>query len=160
MTRVPIALILFCGMVLADHLPENLVARGKAENMLSGIDVYRSRVSDLLERLGKPVTYDKYPKTEEAAEIVWDKAGSKIHATINIDDIAYAVTVSGKPSAITTTGRGLGLGQTVADVKRIYGNRLMKRGNRVIVQWQDGTEMRALFANSRIISLTLIAAVE
>jgi hypothetical protein len=110
--------------------------------------------------LGHPVSYDKYPKTEEAAEIVWDKDGSKIHATINVDNIAYAVDVGGRPNATAKTGRGLQLGQTLKDLKRIYGLRFVRRGNEVILQWHDGTELRAMLVDSVIVSLTLVAAVE
>jgi|SRR5579872_3690281 len=158
--RILITVLLFSGMVFADHLPTNLVARGKAETTLCGIDVKHSHVSGLLEKLGEPATYDKYPKTEEAAEITWEKEGSKIHATINVDDIAYAVEVSGAANAIAATGKGLGLGQTIADLRRIYGNRFWKHGDEITVQWQDGTELRAKFLNGRIISLLLIAPVE
>ncbi|MGA7414303.1 MAG: hypothetical protein WBW33_27790 [Bryobacteraceae bacterium] len=103
---------------------------------------------------------EKYPKTEEAREIVWQIGGSLIHATINVNDIAYAVDVSGNPNPMTKTGRGLELGQTLNDLKRVYGSRFRKRGDDVIVQWQDGTEMRAKLLDNRIVSLVLIAKVE
>ena len=83
--------------VMGDHMPRNLVARGPAETMLAGIDIHHSHVKGLLEKLGKPASYKRYPETEEAAEVIWEKDGSRIHATINVDDVAYAVEVSGKP---------------------------------------------------------------
>jgi hypothetical protein len=92
--------------------------------------------------------------------MVWIMDGFKIHATINVADIAYAVDVDGKPGPMTTTGRGLGLGQTLSDLTRIYGPRFSRRGNQVTVQWRGGTEMRATLLNRRIVSLTLIAPVE
>jgi hypothetical protein len=158
--RLLIAMLLFPTMLLADHLPEDKIALGKPETVLCGIDVSRSHVRELVGKFGKPVTYDKYPKTKDAAEITWEKSGSRIHAYINVDDIAYAVDVSGDASATTTTGRGLGLGQKLADLQRIYGNRFVTHGNRVTLQWRDGSELRATIANDRIVSLTLVAPVE
>lgn len=158
--RVLIALAVFPGIVLADHLPETLLAQGRPETVLCGIDVIRSRTPELLEKFGKPISYDKYPKTEEAAEISWDKEGSKIHVTINADDIAYAVRVTGARSAIAKTGRGLELGQTMEDLKSVYGDKFVKRGNIITLQWRDGTEMRVALDKGRIVSLMLIAPVE
>lgn len=153
-------LFLLPPFIFADHLPDRLVARGPAESTLCGIDIHESKVSSLLERLGRPVSDEKYPKTEEAREIVWQIEGSRIHATINVNDVAYAVDVSGKPSPLTRTGSGLQLGQTLNDLKRVYGSRFRKRSDDVTVQWQDGTEMRAKLLDNRIVSLVLIAKVE
>lgn len=154
------SLLLFPLVIFADHLPDRLIARGPGESTLCGIDIYRSEASGLLGKFGKPISDEKYPKTEEAREIVWENEGFRLHATININDIAYAVDVSGKPGPIAKTGRGLGLGQTLNDLKRIYGPRFRKRGNDVTVQWHDGTEMRAKLRDNRIVSLVLIAHVE
>ena len=43
-----IAFMLLLGsMAAADHLPETLIAKGKGETQLTGIDVYRSHWKDL-----------------------------------------------------------------------------------------------------------------
>jgi hypothetical protein len=155
-----LALLLFPTVSSADHLPDRLVIQGQAETTLGGIDIHRSTASSLLKTFGKPASDEKYPKTEEAREIIWAMEGFRIHATINVNDIAYAVDISGKPGSLAKTGSGLGLGQTLSDLKRIYGTRFSKRGNDVTLQWRDGTEMRAKLLNARIVSLTLIAQVE
>ena len=62
-----------------------------------------------MDKFGKPQIYVKYPKTKDAAEITWTKNGSKIHAFINVDNVAYAVEVSGVATPCNT-GRGLRLG--------------------------------------------------
>lgn len=144
----------------ADHLPESRVARGPSETTLAGIDIHHSKVKELIERFGKPDSYKKYPETEEAAEIVWNKDGSTIHATINVDDIAYAVEVSGKPTPITKTGKGLALGASVEDLKKVYGLRYLRKGDQVDLEWKDGTEMRAKLRSQRIESILLLANVE
>jgi hypothetical protein len=155
--RVLMALFLFPAFLLADRLPDNLIIQGKAETVLCGIDVTNSHDSDLLKRFGKPVIYLKYPQTVvDAAEITWNVEGSKIHVYINGDYIAYAVEVSGKASAITKTGRGLALGQTVTDLERIYGKKYRRRGSRITLQWEDETELRIKIANGLIVSIELV----
>ena len=160
MNRAFLVVSVFCCGVLADHLPANLVARGKTETVLCGIDVYHSTLDALRARFAKPVTFEQYPKTEEAAEIVWDKDGSVIHATINANNVAYAVELSGKASPIARTGSGLALGQTLGEIKKIYGTRFLKRGQAVTVQWENGTELRAKIVRNKIVSLLLVANVE
>lgn len=158
--RSLVLVVLLSVFSFADHLPANLIARGKPETLLCGIDVNHTTLSDVKKRFSTPLSYKTYPETEEAAEIVWDQEGSRIHATINADNIAYAVDVSGKPSPIAKTGRGLALGQSSADIKRIYGPRFRQRGNNITLQWQDGTELRVCLTSGRISSLELIASVE
>lgn len=156
-----LALVLLLSSIsFADHLPANLVAPGKPETLLCDIDVNHTTLSDLKKRFGAPLSYKTHPETEEAAEIIWEQEGLRIHATINADNIAYAVEVSGKASPIAETGRGLGLGQSSADIKRIYGPRFRQRGNDITLQWNDGTELRVRLTDGRISSLDLIASVE
>jgi hypothetical protein len=161
MRRFLFLVLLLCPEFLAaDHLPASPMARGIPEKTLSGIDIHRSHLKTLIERFGQPTSYKKYPETEEAAEVTWDKDGTIIHATINADDIAYAVEVSGKPSALAKTGDGLMLGGALRDLERIYGTRFVKQGNQITIQWKDGTEMRAKFNGPRIVSILLLAEVE
>jgi hypothetical protein len=158
--RALVLVFLLPGFIFADHLPANLVALGKPETLLCDIDVNHTTLSDLMKRFSTPLSYKTHPETEEAAEVIWDQEGVRIHATINTDNIAYAVEVGGKPSPIAKTGRGLALGQSSADIKRIYGPRFRQRGNDVTLQWNDGTELRVRLTSGRISSLELIANVE
>ncbi|MGA7930260.1 MAG: hypothetical protein WCA20_30235 [Candidatus Sulfotelmatobacter sp.] len=104
-------IVLLSSFGFADHLPANLIARGKPETLLCDIDVNHTTLSDLKKRFAAtPLSYKTHPETEEAAEIMWDQEGSRIHVTINAGNIAYAVEVSGKPSQITKTGRGFFFG--------------------------------------------------
>ncbi len=153
-------LMLFPAVVFADHLPANKVAAGRAESTLAGINIHKSRAKELIEKFGKPDSYKKYPETEEQGEIVWKKDGAVIHATINVDEVAYAVVVSGKPNASTRTGAGLELGGSLADLEKVYGRRFGRRGDVVTVQWRDGTEMRVTLTGGRIATILLLAEVE
>jgi hypothetical protein len=158
--RVLILLALFPVVLCADHLPGRLIAQGEHETSLCAIEVNHSHVDELMQRFGTPAVYDKYPKVKDQAEISWDKDGARIHTYVNVDQVAYAVEVSGAPSDQDATGRGLRLGQTIADVIRIYGNRYRKRGTQVTLQWADGTELRISFEKNRIAKLMLVAPVE
>ncbi len=155
-------LLLLAGLALldADHLRESRIARGPAETTLAGIDIHHSEAKELIERVGKPISYKKYPETEEAAEIVWNKDGATIHATVNVDDIAYTVEVSGKPTALTKTGKGLALGATVEDLQKLYGLRFARKANEIDLEWKDGTEMRAKLHGQQVESILLLASVE
>lgn len=158
--RCLILLALFPMMVLADHLPDNLIAQGKRESQLCAIEVNRTRVDELMKSFGKPAVYKKYPKTKDQAEIAWDKHGTWIRTYINVEQIAYAVAVSGTPNEMAITGQGLRLGQTMDDAIRIYGKRYSRRQTEVLFQWKDGTELRISFEKDRINKLMLVAPVE
>jgi len=158
--RLLALVVLLSGFSFADDLPSNLIAPGKPETLLCDIDVHHTTLSDLRKRVATPLSLKTHPETEETAEIVWQQEGSRIHATINADNIAYAVEVSGKASPIAKTGRGLAIGQSSTEIKKIYGSRLLRRGNDITVQWNDGTELRVRLTSGRISSLQLIANVE
>ena len=153
-------LTLCSATALADHLPPAMVARGRAEHVLAGIDVYKTSVDSLMTRFGKPVSFKKYPQTEESGEVVWQLKGSTVHASMNADGTAYAVEVSGAPSEVADTGRGLKLGASLADAERMYGTRSLRRGDQVTYQWSDETELRLHLVGKRIQSMLLIANVE
>ena len=145
---------------LADHLPPSLVARGRPEHVLAGVDVYKTTVKSLIERYGKPVSFKKPPETEEAGEVTWNLQGSVLHVSMNADGTAYAAEVHGAPATLTRTGKGLRLGGSLQDVQRIYGSRYLRHGDEVTLQWSDETELRLHFAGQRIESMLLLAEVE
>ena len=145
---------------LADHLPPSLVARGRPEHVLAGIDVYKTSVSSLMTRFGRPESFQKYPQTEESGEVIWRLKGSTVHATMNADGIAYAVEVSGAPNEVASTGKGLRLGASLTEAERAYGTRFLHQGDQVTYQWSDETELRLKLEGNQVRSMLLIAAVE
>ena len=155
--RSLLLVILLSGLGFADHLPDNLMQRGKSETLLCDIDVYHTTLADLQKRFGSPLSYKTYPETESHVEIVWEHEGSRIHVRFNTDNIAWVVDVSGERNPMAKTGRGLALGQSLADVKRIYGTRFSQRGDDITLQWEDETELRIHLSSGRIGSLKLIA---
>lgn len=152
--------VFLSSLCLAGHLPNNLMQRGKSDALLCGVDVYHTTLADLRKRFGAPLSYKTYPETKAHAEVIWEQEGSRIHVTAHTDNIAYGVDVSGKPSPMAKTGRGLALGQSLADVKRIYGTRFLQRGDDITLQWEDETELRVHLTSGRITSLELVAGEE
>ncbi len=68
--------------------------------------------------------------------------------------------VSGKPTPLAKTGKGLALGATVEDLKKIYGLRFARKANEIDLEWKDGTELRATLHGQQIESILLLADVE
>ena len=155
--RSLLLVVLLSGLGFADHLPDNLIQRGKSDTLLCDIDVYHTTLADVKTRFGAPLSFKNYPETIAAAEIIWEQEGSRVHVWINADNAVEAVNVSGKPSPIAKTGRGLALGQSLADVRRIYGTRFRQRGDDILLQWEDETELRIHLTAGRITSLELVA---
>ncbi len=159
-SRLAWVIVLWSGVMAADHFPANLIARGPAEHTLGPVDVYHTKMSHLRETLGQPASLKKYPEVEDSAEVVWNKGGLTLHANINVEDVAFAVDVRGEPNALARTGRGLSLGGSLADATRIYGTRYIKRGDVVTFQWRDETELRLRLKQERILSMQLVASEE
>ena len=165
MRRALVLLLLMVGgTAVADRLPVNLLARGKVERTLGGVDIdleHGSRPKDLLDRLGKPETY-KTTDPMDCGEIVWVKGGSRLQTEIgcgkvHAEDTTVAVEVSGTPSDLTRTGAGLNLGDTMDNVKRCYGTRFGRRGDQVRLQWEDETELRLTLRGGKIVRMMLVA---
>jgi hypothetical protein len=152
--------VLLAGLCLADHLPDNLVQRGKADVLLCGIDVYHTTLADLKKRFGTPLTEKPYPDASAEVEAVWEQDGSRIHVVIDAGHVAEGLDVSGKPSPVAKTGRGLALGQSLADIKRIYGSRYFRQGDEIRIEWEDGTHLTVTLSSGRISRLQLGAGLE
>ena|SRR5579862_6598587 len=165
----PLALlsfILFASVCSADHLPPELQARGTPEKKLAGINLEHTRMSTIVKMYGKPteVKDDDY---------YWIKSRLRLHLVVyrgkEIRGGEYIGMIRVEGSRVTgvsgRTGLGLKLGDSLADLKRIYGRRfkernIPKRGiHDVMVQW--ATEEYALVADldprGKIWALSLIS---
>lgn len=169
------AVALFSTVVRADHLPANLIALGRSERVLAGITIDRTTLAEAEKLYGKPGRED-HPDDGDPSRgqrrYFWDRSGVRISA--------WTWFQPGRESAITAveifgsrradqwkTGRGLYLGATIADVRRVYGQRFLsgrnaKTGNRyLLIQWRDETEMDIDFgAQGRIVKIQLAISVE
>jgi hypothetical protein len=128
---------------IADHLPAKLLARGKPENTLAGINLERDNPADALRKLGPPTKKITAPNNPQWTGYLWDTASLRLEVEVTRGkdkDYMGNVTVvrlgdaSGTASttvARESTGRGLKLGDTLEALRSIYGSRfqLSKQAN-------------------------------
>lgn len=119
-------LLLAIGAAQADHLPDTLLAKGKPEVELARINLETSKLEDVIRRYGLPTQEVGAPNNPNWTGYFWDLPRAKLEVSVDqdqsgtqIDNIYIAGTVEGKNGL---TGRGLKLGDTLTDLKRIYGN--------------------------------------
>jgi len=141
---------------LADHLPPELQARGRPEKRLAGIVPGRSTVADVIKMYGKPSEVTKQGKPAglnvvDTYDYYWVKSGVKLHllvyggSGIKGGEYIALVEVEGPDvrGMIGRTGSGLKLGDSMAEVKRIYGRRFKERQlpklniHDVMIQWRE-----------------------
>jgi hypothetical protein len=140
--------LLCAGSVRADHLPDNKQASGKADTVLCGFDPYSTPMGDILSKLGKPDRIEPWKVNKVNVTYWWSRGLLTIQAnTYQFGDYMnkppVSIEVNGSdPDGFCTTGRGLKLGDSLADVRRLYGKRYDVRstgkGKRTItIQWKD-----------------------
>src|SRR5205085_11168079 len=141
---------------VADHLPPKLQARGKSEKRLAGILLERSKVSDVIKMYGKPSEVQEQEKPADLNVVdiydyYWIKPGVKLHllvyrgSELKGGEYIALIEVEGSRAkdVIGRTGSGLKIGDSLADLKRIYGRRFHERNlpklniHDVMVQWRS-----------------------
>lgn len=159
--------------VFADHIPENLVAKGKSEKTIAGIKLMGFTLKRIKKFYGNPTKVD-------GDNYYWNKSGVVLHVMMAIGStfengkwvkvgseyIGY-VEISGKQNLaqICKTGAGLSLGATVADVRSVYGKKYQVRrstnrqSSKIFIEWKDGVSMEVYFDNEgKINKLSLNSA--
>ncbi len=170
-------LILFCFIfgcfvsVSADELPAREQAKGKPEKILAGINIDRSRISDIIKLYGKPAKVSTDPKPPnlnvvETHHYYWSKGSTRLHVAMYGEYMGF-IEVKGAPSSsqIVRTGKGLKIGDDLADVRRIYGPIFKVRNiphlkiHDMMIQWrtQEYSLVADLDEKGRIKSLILSA---
>lgn len=159
---------------VADHLRDSEIARGKADTVLCGVDVYATPLKQVVAELGPPTKGDTTLSTIDQAggvDYEWQAKGLRIELgawNAKSESVPYSVEVWGtKPvRKLGRTGRGLSLGDTQKDVLRIYGNRLFVTkladgAKYMIIQWRDDTTLYLTFnLQGQINHMHLLASVE
>ncbi|MGE5808584.1 MAG: hypothetical protein ACM32I_05630 [Nitrospirota bacterium] len=124
-----IALVIFLLLLsqtiaFADHLPEELLASGKPETILAGIDLKITKLKDVIRKYGSPIHKESWVS---GAGYVWLLPNAKIELSVDhgrlgeqIHDVYIEGTAKG---AVGFTGRGLKLGDDINKLKSIYGNK-------------------------------------
>jgi hypothetical protein len=166
---------LVCPTLSGDHLPENLLAEGPAERLMAGINIEHTTIAEAVKTYGPPKRED-HPDPDDPSRgqrsYVWTMAGVRLEvgtwfqpgqeSEITSVDISNA----GRPPT-WKTGRGLFLGGTIADVRRLYGPKFLEghkvttNARYVLIQWRDGSEMHIDFGkDERIVHIYLSASLE
>jgi hypothetical protein len=166
-----ISLVAFVSVSYADHLASKDQAKGKPEKTLAGIRMGRSKIADVIKLYGKPSKVTEEPKppnlnVPDTYHYYWLKGSTRLHVLMT-GGYMFLVEVQGPPSSsrLVRTGRGLKIGDDLADVRRLYGPRYKVRNipnlkiHDVMIQWR--TEEYSLVADldpkGRIKSLSLSA---
>ena len=174
-----ISLILCQLPAKADHLPDKLLARGKPETKLAGIDLTRTKLDNVIRMYGRPKRETRVPNNPNWTGYIWELSGAKIELDVNngpsgkqIGGIYVEGIARGK---VGSTGRGLRLGDTIEAIKQLYGNKFqIEKGNplghrqeftgvdavsqRIILQWasEEFTLTAGFDDAGKIIALWLI----
>lgn len=119
------ALLLAVGSAYADHLPDAMLAKGKPEVELAGINLEKSKLDDVIRRYGQPAHKLNAPNNPAWAGYSWEMPHAKLEVNVEegpkgaeITDIYIAGT---SDAEVGLSGQGLKIGDTLTDLKRIYG---------------------------------------
>jgi hypothetical protein len=182
-------LFIAAGSLAADHLEGKQQALGKPERMLSGIDVSKSTVAEVIQMYGKPASKRDIPAegvkdgTGGERNYVWERGGIRLGVWTyyhnDHESAVDAVDVWGKsPSGVNgKSGQGLTLGATMEQQRIVYGDRFFVSSTygqqlpngpdpkgkvkSVLLEWHDGTQMVVDYdSNGRITHMQLSAEVE
>lgn len=175
---VAIALIMTTPMA-ADHLEGKLQALGKPEHMLSGIDVYKTTIAEVIKIYGEPTGKRDVPaegvKDGVGGErnYTWEKKGLRLAVWTGYhndrESGVYSVDAWGATSndGLGKSARGLTLGSTLQQQKALYGDRFFvsskdkDKVKSVLLEWRDGTQLAVDYdSNGRISHMQLSANVE
>ena len=177
--RVVGVLILILGLAafdcFADHLPEHQLARGRPETTLARIDLRRTNIEKIVRVYGKPTEEKKWEpgmsNSSGQIDYYWRKKGLNLHVQIEFiakdpswKPIVLVEVSEGTSRMIGTTRAGLAVGDTLTDLRRVYGRRFHVRNipkhdiHDVMVQWRSGYSLVAtLNRKNRIVNLFLSA---
>jgi len=140
----------------ADHLPTNILARGKPETKLAGISLTeRNKLADVIKLYGRPTKVKTWksdnPDVSTSYDYYWIRASLHLHVLVerlprkipNWEYVSFIAVDSGTSRKIGRTGKGLRIGDYLRDLKRIYGHRLKIRDipklriHDVMIQWHS-----------------------
>lgn len=133
---------------LADHLPDDKLAAGKPETTLCGFDPYNTLLKDILAKLGEPEFVRPTPSDKINVTYHWSRGPLQIQVNAYqvdgyLDRPPVYIEVAGRdPDGFCRTGRGLALGSSLGDLRKIYGTRYGVRStgdgrHTVTLQWPD-----------------------
>jgi hypothetical protein len=175
--------------VNADHLEGKQQALGRPEHMLSGIDVYKTTIAEVIKKYSEPTSKRNTPAEGVKdgvggyRDYIWEIRGLRLLAGTGYhndhESGVYSVDVWGTSpnEELGKSGRGLTLGSTLQQQKALYGDRffisstygkMLPSGpdpkgkvKSVLLEWHDGTQMVIDYdSNGRISHMQLSANIE
>jgi hypothetical protein len=155
--------------VAADHLEGKQQAIGKQERILSGIDIYKTTIAEVIKMYGKPASRRDLPVKGVKdgvggyRDYIWEFNGLRLLAATGYhndkESGVYSVDVWGAAPQgdLGKTAHGLALGSTLEQQKALYGDRFFVSSTygkklpsgpdtkgkvkSVLLQWRDGTQL-------------------
>jgi hypothetical protein len=160
---------------IADELPDELLARGRPETVLAGIDLKHTTIEKIVKRFGKPTAEKRWepamPNSVGQIDYYWHKKGLDLHVGIQYSNkepdwkpVDRVEIGPGTSRQLGKTGAGLKLGDSLSDLRRLYGRRFHMRDipkskiHDVMIQWrrEEYSLVATLDQRNRITSLTLV----
>lgn len=117
---------------IADHLPDNLLAHGRPENTLAGINLEKATLDQVLQKYGPPAKKVNVPNNPDWTGYLWQIGGLRLEVEafhsankVSLDRISIVRTGTMDTTASNagSTGAGLKLGDGLDALKRVYGTK-------------------------------------
>jgi hypothetical protein len=167
-------LIFFASAGRADHLADRLKASGKPEMTLAGIRLTeRTRLKDVIRLYGKPTRMKAWessdPGFSSSYDYYWVKRALNLRVVVErlpgLESVGSIEVNEGTGGKIGRTGKGLRIGQSLNDLRRLYGHRYSLRDipklkiHDVMLQWRhkEYSLVATLDRHNRITGLSLCA---
>src|SRR5207245_7009408 len=133
-TSVLLVLITFPSIGRADHLPDNLQAPGRPETTLARINLKDASITKIVKLYGKPTKEKRaepsLPNSSGSIDYYWRRRGLNLHVQIEFatqqpewKPVVLVEVGIGTSRRVSKTGAGLRLGDTLSDLRRVYGRR-------------------------------------
>ena len=164
--------------IFADHFPPSDIAIGKAEPLLGGISIHNDTVASVMVRMGQPDKFEEstsrdYPLGSGERRYEWNRDGIRLRMGTEFYTDKKAMTLVESPPIVVDiwgqhgggklgiTGSGLSIGDGLAKVKKLYGDRSQTDPHSVTIQWKDETTLSIDFSNDgHITHMQLFASQE
>ena len=164
--------------IFADHFPQSDIAIGKSEHLLGGISIHDDTVASVMQRMGPLDKFEEstsrdYPDGSGDRSYEWDRDGIRLRMGTEFYTNKKAMTLVESPPIVIDvwgqhggakegmTGGGLSIGDDLAKVKRLYGDRFQTDPHSVTIQWKDETTLSIDFSNDgHITHMQLFASQE
>jgi hypothetical protein len=162
----------------ADHLDEKLQAKGTPETTLAGIHLSEhTKIADVIRLYGRPTKREgsesDNPNFATSYDYYWIRPGLNLHVLVQrfprtMPEWEYISLVEvdfGTSHGVAKTGKGLRIGNSLKDLKRIYGHRVQVRDipeaniRYAMIQWrrEEYSLVATLGKRDKITALQLFA---